>query len=255
MVRTKKKVARKVKGPGDDLQGSIILLHGPYKVGKTTLISEFPKTWILGTEPGHKYVREGVRVTRLEDWDDFLGIIEGPWPSGCRTLAVDIVDNLYRMCRQAYCSGVNIKHPQDQPYRGWDMIKDSFITAMEKLTIRCEKNNITLILVTHTKEELVEVESGSYTKFATTLTGQARSVILPIPDHIWFLGYYNADVEPDSDAVKRNNHKRSLWFRGGEVVEAGCRDRNMKHKLIKVLKETGSYKQIVDTMNRPIKEK
>jgi hypothetical protein len=244
--------------PGDRLQGSIIMLHGPYKVGKTTLASSFPRCWMIFSEPGHKYVPSNVKVDLLDPdtaWEDFRDLVNGPWKKGIKTIALDIIDNLYRACRRWYCKGQGISHPRDQPYLGWDMLRDEFTAVIEKLFFKCAKKEITLIFITHTKEEIIEVDSGTFTKFMTTLTGQARTIICPLPDHVWFMGYFSDMDTPDADSVKKNHAQRTLWLRGGEIVEAGCRDRDMKRTKITNLSEDGAHDQIVRLMNKPIKSK
>lgn len=256
MVKKKKESTKGLK-PGDRLQGSIIMLHGPYKVGKTQLVSQFPRCWIIATEPGHKYVPDGVRVSMLDPddaWEEFVELVKSDW-KGVKTIAIDIIDNLYRACRDWYCAKNNINHPRDQPYLGWDMLRSEFTKWIGKLFYKAAKKNITLIFVTHTKEEEVETESGTFNKFMTTLTGQARAVICPLPDHVWFLGYFSEMDEPDSDAVKAAHDKRTLWLRGGTIVEAGCRDSAMKRNRITTLKEEGAYEQIVALMNKPVTQK
>ena len=261
MVKTKKKSKKKSKarlGPGDKLQGSIILLHGPYKVGKTTLAASFPGCQFIATEPGHKYLPDDVEVNMLNPdnaWEEFTDWVGSSWDKNTKTVVIDIIDNLYRQCRKWYCKKENIRHPRDQPYLGWDMLRDEFTNWVEKLFYKCAKKNITLIFVTHTKEEEVETESGTFTKYMTTLTGQARSIICPLPDHVWFLGYYSEMDEPDADAVKAAHDDRTLWLRGGTIVEAGCQDPKMKRKKILKLKEEGAYEQIVALMNKPLKTK
>jgi len=260
MVKKKKKTSKKSKNDvksGDNLQGSIILLHGPYKVGKTTLVCSFPDPWIIATEPGHKYVdRDKVTVDMVDPdngWEEFCELIDDWKP--CKTVVIDIIDNLYRYCRKWYCKKANIRHPRDEAYIGWDMVRDEFTEKIGKLFFKAAKENATLVFVSHTKEELVETDSGSFVKFMTTLTGQARSIICPLPDHIWFLGYYSEMDEPDADSVKQNHDQRTLWLRGGNIVEAGCRDKNMKRKKILKLREDNGYEQIVALMNKPIKTK
>ena len=260
MVTKKKRSKKKSKariGPGDRLQGSIILLHGPYKIGNTTLASQFPDCYMIFTEPGYKYVDEGVKVVVLDPedaWDQFKKVLDEGF-EGYKTVVIDIIDNLYRACRKWYCKSKGISHPRDEPYLGWDMLRDEFTDGIGRLYHMCGKSETTLIFVTHTKEEEIETESTTFTKFMTTLTGQARTIILPLPDHIWFLGYYSEMDEPDADAVKAAHDQRTLWLRGGTIVEAGCQDKQMKRKKILKLKEEGAYEQIVALMNKPLKTK
>lgn len=256
MPKTKKK-PKQQKSDLYDLQGSIILLHGPYKIGKTTLISSFPEVCIIATEPGHKYVPSGVkeRLTRLrpgaDGWEDFKALIEphGYEMGNITTIAIDVIDGLYNSCYLWVCRENKWKAANTPGHgQGWEAIRMEFTAQMEKLTYVCEDNNITLIFVSHTKEEEVEIGVSTLTKYSITLPNHAKKVIGPLPDHVWYLGYFNDDVEPDVEAVKKYHDRRTLWFKGGDLIEAGCQDSSMRRKRIKFLNANNQYEQIVTEM-------
>lgn len=234
----------------DLLQGSMIVLHGIPKVGKTQLASRFPSPilWIA-TEYGHRYIPEEqkkhiLQLTPDEGWktlSDFVSNHDGK--KKYKTVVIDTVANSYDMCMQFVCDANNWKHPSDGAHgKGWNAVKREFLRVYQRLVHIANSMGATFLVIDHSKEEAIETATESYSKVTCSMSGQARSVILPIPDHIWFLGY--AEKEP-GDAFKNTTSKRALFVSGSSLVEAGCKDPKVKTKVIMPLSKNDPYNQIV----------
>jgi len=156
---------------------------------------------------------------------------------------MDVVVTAYELCMRFVCDKNGWNHPADAPHgKGWSAVRREFLQCMQKLTHITQKMGATLIAIDHSKEETIETSTGNFGKVTCAMPGQARSVILPIPDHIWFLGY--AEKEP-GDALKNTTSHRALFVSGSSTVEAGCRDPKVRTKVIMPLSKKDPYNQIV----------
>jgi len=240
------------------LQGSLIVLHGPNKVGKTQLASHFPApVCFIATEPGHKFIpaEQKKLLINLEPdtgWDTFLAALKDGLPK-VSTLVVDTVAGLYDLCFQGTCKENNWGHPSDAPHgKGWNAIKLAFLDALNRLAWQANKMNATLILIDHSKEETIETATSNVEKVVCAMPGQARNIVLAIPDFIWFLGYNEATPQ---DSLSSTTAERKLWVTGTQLIEAGCRDPQVVRKSISPLDKDHPFEQIVSLLYKQKKSK
>ena len=142
---------------------------------------------------------------------------------------------------QYVCEKNNWDHPSDGPHgKGWNALRTEFSRGIGELAWACEETGATLLIIDHSKEELIETTTANITKVTCAMSGQARSVIMPVPDHIWFLGYADAQ-----DSLKNVTEKRRLFISGSDKIEAGTRDTSISRRWISPLSATKPYQQIV----------
>lgn len=235
----------------DRLQGSMIALHGPPKVGKTQLCSKFPGPvqWIA-TEFGHRYIPadQQKKLLQLEPdtgWETLRQWVATK-PRGFKTLVVDTVSGLYTACMQWVCAKRNWEHPSDADHgKGWNAVRAEMYDMLSRLTALANRNKATFIFIDHSKEETIETSTEKFEKVTFAMSGQAKSIILPIPDHMWFLGY--GDPDPRAALKSDATSPRRLFIGGTNRIEAGCRDPEVSSKLqtINKLSRTKPYQQIV----------
>lgn len=233
----------------DKLQGTMIALHGPPKVGKTQLCSKFPgPVQFLATELGHKFIPDDqkkrlVQLAPDTGWDTFKQWIASE-PSGIKTIVVDTISGLYDRCMQSVCKENGWSHPSDGAHgKGWDAVKRAFMDGIDRLAYVANDNDATFIVIDHSKEETIETSIENYEKVTFAMPGTARRIVLPVPDHLWFLGY--GDPDPQAALQNDDTSPRTLFIGGSNRIEAGCRDPGIKTKIIKELSLDDPYKQIV----------
>jgi hypothetical protein len=236
----------------DKLQGSIIALHGPPKVGKTQLCSKFPgPVQFIASELGHKFIPQDQRKILLQlapdtGWDTLSQWIASS-PRGFKTLVVDTVSGLYDLCMENVCAKNGWSHPEDAPRgKGGDALKREFYRKMGRLVYVADINKATLIFIDHSKLETIETSTENYEKVTFSMTGTARRIILPVPDHLWYLGY--GDKDPKAAMKNDDTSPRTLFIGGSNRIEAGCRDPQVRVKTIRPLSKTKPYEQIVSKL-------
>lgn len=169
-------------------------------------------------------------------------------PVKFKTVVLDTVSPLYNLCMDYVCEKNGWDHPADAPHgKGWAAVRLEFSRGINSLAQWADKLGATLIIIDHSKEEVIEMATANITKISFAMSGQARSIILPVPDHIWFLGYANEDkpsITDASDALVSGSTARCLFISGTNRVEAGCRDPNITKKIIAPLPKTDQFAYI-----------
>jgi len=253
----------------DPYQGSVIILHGPPKVGKTLTAASFPgPALFIATEAGHKYIQYELKksLVRLRlgkdtaihkgtiykfknGWEKLMWLLEGDYIKRMKlkTLIVDSVGPLYQMCMDYVCESNGYEHPQDGGHgKGWSALGREFAKGLGLLVEEAEKINCTVLFIAHSKQSEIDAGSRTYSRIEVDLPGHARKILLPDPDHIWYLGFHS----DDEDSMKAFESNRALWLQPTPVIEAGGRNPDLKTKFISPFPETGQYQHILKKTKR-----
>lgn len=131
-----------VRKPTADIGRSMVWLYGEPKIGKTTFASEFPGTWFIATEKGQDWV-EIREPTLVNCWDDFIEwclFMANNQPTKfadgtpIRTIAIDTIDGLFRMCLEHICRSLGVDDPGELPHgKGWAQVNTEFDRVMNKV--------------------------------------------------------------------------------------------------------------------------
>lgn len=203
-----------------DLSALTILLYGKPKIGKSTLASQFPGALFLPTEPGlnhlsvHQAPADGSGV---KDWPHFIAIMTEIARGGhpFKTIIVDTVDNLHKMCAEHVCRSRQVEYAGDMPHaKGWALVSNEF----ERVIRRVAQLPYGLILVSHATDRETETPKGTIIKTVPTLSEGARKSVAGLVDMILF-----CDVEavPDADGVTR--YRRVMRTKPATTFDAGDR--------------------------------
>ena len=203
----------KVWKPILNLTLATTLIHGPPKIGKTTLANQWPGVWFLATEIGQKWITTH-EPTIIESWEHFLEVCawiatNRPKKFGdgkpLKTLAVDTIDLAFKMCYETTCDEMGINSPADLDYGvGWAAISDEFSRVITKLT----KLPYGLIFISHSKEKQIKSRSRKIDRIEPALMVTGLKVVSAISDIILYCNVketveVNDDGEPTGAVTER----------------------------------------------------
>lgn len=190
------------------------LLYGPPKVGKSTFVAEMDPehTLFLACEPGLGALE--VFTVSITSWTEFreIGAELSKDAKQFKTVAIDTVDELYRMCSEHVCKENGVKHPTDLEYgKGWTLVADEWRLRIGKLA----SLGLGVWFISHAKETEVPARVGKVTKTVPTMAGQARSHVLGFCDFIFLAGFEGEEED--------ENSRRVLYTQATEQWEVGGR--------------------------------
>jgi hypothetical protein len=193
-----------------------VLVHGPAKIGKSTLCSRAEKALFIATEAGLNALE--VYQVPVTSWNEFLaacGEVAGG-EHGFKTIVVDTLDNAYLMCQEYICAKHKIEHPADLAYgKGFSLVNTEFYRVLNKLSLL----PYGLFLVCHSQEKEIETRTGKRTRIVPTLPDKARRMVLGMVDVILY-----CDVETVVNADgKTTGERRIMRTKPTETYEAGDR--------------------------------
>lgn len=193
--------------PVGSIEGITAILYGERKIGKTSLISEFPEALFLMCEPGGKGL--AIYQTPINTWTDFVKCVVAlkREKHSFRTVCVDTVDILYDLCLRYVMAGLGKDHPSDLGYgKGWKAVSEEFTKGC-KLLLDC---GIGTWFISHADDRTFELRTGgSYSKIVPTMPKQAGTYIRGVADAIFYYGFFGSE--------------RWLVVEGSEEVEGGIR--------------------------------
>ncbi len=197
-----------------NLHDYVWFVYGAPKIGKSTLVSGFPEPLFIPTEDRLKHLSV-YRIPQegsVKTWDEFLGIcreISNSVKNGefrFKSIVIDTVDNLIKMCQVHVCEKNNAKHITDVPWgKGWDLVADEFFRAINKL-VGLGKG---VVFIGHS--EIQEVEEGII-KISKTVPCLHKKLkpLLNMVDTVANIGF-----------DRQNPKQRMVFLKPTENLEAG----------------------------------
>jgi len=217
----------------NDMNCYIFQLYGDPKVGKTTLASKWPDTLFICTEPGHKFqeVYGGDHIH--ETWDDIRETV-GNLRKGnheFKTVAVDIVDNAWDMCRSYVQRKLGIKHEsEDKGYgRSWDMVTSEFKSVFRGLV----NGGMGVIFISHSEVGTRSDNGVDRQYMDNSLKAKPRKFINGLCD---FIFYCHTDT----------NGKRLMLTKGNPNINAGDRTGVLPERMAMDFDKLKEYLSFVD---------
>jgi hypothetical protein len=175
-------------------------LYGQRKIGKTTLCSLFPDTFMMMAEPGAKDL--SVYQRAITQWKQFTGYVKLlEKDKRFKTVVVDTVDLVFKSSYAHTMRRLGIDHPSEEDWgKGWAAIEDEFTPWMQRL-LSLPKG---VILVSHSEVRTIKRKgTGDYDMIQPTLAKQGRRFVDGAVD-MWF--YYDYDGKDRYLTIKGNDH-------------------------------------------------
>lgn len=239
----------------DPFQGSCIILYGPPKVGKTQTAASFPTPFFICTEPGHRYLEaKKLRLMPQLGWSKFKKWLESEAIERMKpkTVVIDTVVPLYQMCFDYVCKQERISHPEDTKHgKGWAAIRREFFSVLQILSSQCENAGATQLWIAHARIVEYQMDQKKISKIEVDMPGQTRAMMMPVPDHVWYLGY---ETPKGGDPFAITTKNRRLWLKATSIIEGGCRNPAQMTGSIAPLPETNQYAAIVARVNEEKKK-
>ena len=202
--------------PKTDIQDLVTLIYGSPKIGKSTFCAGADNALFLATEAGLNFLE--VYEQPISSWTGFLDtcreIAKGEHQF--RTIVIDTIDNLYKLCADHVLSKHRVEHQSDLEYgKGWDLVNGELYKKLTALSLL----PYGLIMVSHAQEKEVKTRTGKELKIAPTLPGSARKIVLGMCDFILY-----AEVQEQlDDEQKIVGYERVIHTMPTTIYEAGNR--------------------------------
>jgi hypothetical protein len=195
--------------PSDEFNDYAILIHGPKKVGKTTLALQGGNVFVLQLDPARKGLKRKERV--IQNWNHFIAILKNlelaaksgkPFPYD--RVVLDGVQPLYQYCYDWCADKQGFDDPGEVGYgKGWKFIEKTFSDAVLRfLKLPCGR-----WFLTHSEWKEVPTRYGNVMKLVPNLSKQSDGVLNARVD-AWFAYDYVGE-------------QRVLVIEGNEWVGAG----------------------------------
>jgi len=210
-----------------DLHEVRMLIYGPPKFGKTTLLSGWDNLILLATEKGYGALKLDVLdITSWQQWKDVVKELttKKEYKQKYKTVAIDTIDLLANMCIEEVCGELEIDHISDAKWaKGYDRLKKEFETEMNKLFM----SDYGILMTSHTKIQELSNFGGSISKTIPTLNTQCRAILIPKIDVIGCMR-----IETYKNQEGKYKDRRVISFRPHETYESGDRTGRLPDKLI-----------------------
>ena len=127
-----------------------MVLYGEPGVGKSTFVSKAPNPFFVCSDPNFEWLglpdENHVQVNSWEEAKKVFAELATPKFDWVETIAVDLLEDLFKWCEYEYCKKNRIEHLADQGYgKGYDSTRNEFFIEIGKL-LNLNKN---VILIMH----------------------------------------------------------------------------------------------------------
>lgn len=197
-------------------------IYGAPFSGKTTFADAAPDPLMLNTDGNAVYVtapfisiKDEVtaigRITKRKfAWESFKEYLEEleKGQNDFKTVVIDLVNDLYEMCRLYMYDKLGITHESDDTFRAWDKVRTEFLSTMRRVTNLPYEN---IILLSH-EDATKDLTKKSGEKISSVKPKMAEKVADSIAGMVGFVGRCYVDD---------GNHILSI--KSDEVVYGGGR--------------------------------
>ena len=195
---------------------STLLMYGPPKIGKTTMLSSLDKCLIIDTESGSNMI-EG-HIVNANNRKELIDILKQAREGHEFTyIAIDTIDKVVQWAEEAVCQENSVQALADLPFgKGWGLARDKVMNTIHAFKDVCDH----LIIVGHRKTAKAVVEGQATVEpESLDITGRLKNMIMSDSDAI---GYVFRD----------ENEKLMISFKSDDALEAGSRSPHLRGKIL-----------------------
>lgn len=183
------------------LHTNLVLLYGQEKGGKSTLASGFPKAAVIDTEGGHKGFEQDA-YAHAATWPQIkeaCALVSEHKAEG--TAIVDSLSRMYDVCRTHVLktNGWSDEREGGAYGAGFAAVRNEFRSALDPL-FDLPARGVGVVLVTHTKKEIIEKPTGDITIIKPDLAdNKTYDAIARMAD---ITMYYSVELDGEGNQVR-----------------------------------------------------
>ena len=192
-----------------------MLLYGPPKVGKTTMLSKLNDCLIIDTESGSGMI-EGY-IHKVSNRQELINLVkEAKDGHDYKYFAIDTIDKIVDWAEKAVCQEYEVPSIADLSFgKGYALVREKVMNTIHNLK-DCVDH---LIIIGHRKVARAIVDGKAIVEpESLDITGKLKNMIMSDCDAI---GY-----------VHREEDKLMVSFKANEAVEAGSRCQHLKGEIV-----------------------
>ncbi len=207
-----------------NLRGKFMLVYGAPKIGKTTLLSQLPKSLILAFEPGTNALNNAY-VQPILKWSDFKQVIRELKKPAVQEkfhfIGVDTADVCWDLCEKYICAQNDVSTVSEIPWgKGYALCKQEFSDAFRDIALM----GYGICFVSHEAEKKFKNEKGEeYVQLAPALVSRPYDIVNKLVDMICYIRNVR---NPDT-----NEQKTFMFLRGDDRFLAGSRFKYIVDKI------------------------
>ncbi len=197
-------------------------IYGAPFSGKTTFVNEFPDPLDLTTDGNIQFVdmpylhikdtveQEGRRTIRTFAWQNLKDTISEleKKDNDFKTVALDLVDDSYEMCRLFMYDKLGIEHESDDSFRAWDKVLTEFLSVIRRF-MNLDYENIILISHEDTSKDITKRTGDKITAIKPNIREKVANKLAGMVDIV--------------ARLVANGDERYLNFKSDEVIFGGGR--------------------------------
>ena len=195
---------------------STLLIYGPPKIGKTTMLSRLDKCLIIDTESGSNMV-EG-HILNANNRKELIDILKQAREGHeFKYIAIDTIDKVVQWAEEAVCIENSVQALADLPFgKGWGLARDKVMNTIHAFRDVCDH----LIIVGHRKTAKAVIEGqGLVEPESLDITGRLKNMIMSDSDAI---GYIYRDED----------EQLMISFKPNDSLEAGSRSAHLRGQVL-----------------------
>jgi len=195
---------------------STLLMYGPPKIGKTTMLSSLDNCLIIDTESGSNMI-EG-HILNANNRKELIDILKQAREGHeFKYIAIDTIDKVVQWAEAAVCEENSVQALADLPFgKGWGLARDKVMNTIHAFKDVCDH----LIIVGHRKTAKAVVEGQATVEpESLDITGRLKNMIMSDSDAI---GYVFRDED----------EKLMISFKSDDALEAGSRSPHLRGKIL-----------------------
>ena len=206
----------------DATKKKVVWVYGAPFSGKTYFANAFPDPLMLNTDGNIKFVDapfisirdtvtvEGRLTKRKLAYEIFTEAVDEleKKQNTFKTIAVDLLEDVYEACRVFICDRQGWKHESDDSFRAWDMVRSEFLNTLKRL-LNLDYENIVLISHEDRTRDLTRKGGDKISSIKPNLQDKVANKVAGMVDLV--------------ARIVADDNERILSFKTSEVIFGGGR--------------------------------